>query len=84
MDFERYSNHLCDVVLKLPFLSDYLLQDDYNIFEGCFEISTAGSRMHRMLMYDYTYVYIYIWLVASTPLTNISQLGLLFPIYGKS
>ena len=63
MDFERYSNHLCDVVLKLPFLSDYLLQDDYNIFEGCFEISTAGSRMHRMLMYDYTYVYIYIYLV---------------------
>ena len=25
----------------------------------------------------------YIWLVVSTPLKNISQLGLLFPIYGK-
>jgi len=24
-----------------------------------------------------------IWLVVSTPLKNISQLGLLFPIYGK-
>ena len=24
------------------------------------------------------------WLVVSTPLKNISQLGLLFPIYGKS
>jgi hypothetical protein len=23
------------------------------------------------------------WLVVSTPLKNISQLGLLFPIYGK-
>jgi hypothetical protein len=26
----------------------------------------------------------YIWLVVSTPLKNISQLGLLFPIYGKN
>jgi hypothetical protein len=26
----------------------------------------------------------YNWLVVSTPLKNISQLGLLFPIYGKS
>jgi hypothetical protein len=25
----------------------------------------------------------YSWLVVSTPLKNISQLGLLFPIYGK-
>ena len=29
------------------------------------------------------YIYIVIWLVVSTPLKNISQLGLLFPIYGK-
>ena len=30
------------------------------------------------------YVYIYIWLVVSPPSEkNISQLGLLFPIYGK-
>ena len=28
-------------------------------------------------------VSIFIWLVVSTPLKNISQLGLLFPIYGK-
>ena len=25
----------------------------------------------------------YIWLVVSTPLNNISKLGLFFPIYGK-
>jgi hypothetical protein len=25
----------------------------------------------------------YIWVVVSTPLKNISQLGLFFPIYGK-
>ena len=29
------------------------------------------------------YIYIYIWLVVSTPLKDISQTGLLFPIYGK-
>ena len=41
-------------------------------------------------IYIYTHIYIYIyvythsiWLVVSTPLKNISQLGLLFPIYGK-
>jgi hypothetical protein len=28
-------------------------------------------------------VFIVIWLVVSTPLKNISQLGLVFPIYGK-
>ena len=27
---------------------------------------------------------IFIWLVVSTPLKNMSQLGLLFPIYGKN
>jgi hypothetical protein len=26
---------------------------------------------------------VYIWLVVSTPLKNISQMALLFPIYGK-
>ena len=32
----------------------------------------------------YVYIYIYIWLVVSPPSEkNISQLGLLFPIYGK-
>ena len=29
------------------------------------------------------YIYIYIWLVVWDPLKNISQLGWLFPIYGK-
>ena len=32
---------------------------------------------------DSPYIYIY-WLVVSTPLKNISQLGLLLPIYGKT
>jgi hypothetical protein len=28
-------------------------------------------------------IFVFIWLLVSTPLKNISQLGLLFPIYGK-
>ena len=36
-----------------------------------------------MYVYIYISIYIYIWLVVSTPLKNISQLGLFFPIYGK-
>ena len=31
----------------------------------------------------HSYILEYNWLVVSTPLKNISQLGLLFPIYGK-
>ena len=30
------------------------------------------------------YIIILYWLVVSTPLKNISQLGLLYPIYGKN
>jgi len=43
----------------------------YVILEGisCFSVLKG-------IKYDY-------WLVVSTPLKNISQLGLLFPIYGK-
>ena len=33
--------------------------------------------------YNHIYIIIYIWLVVSTPLKNISKLGVLFPIYGK-
>ena len=32
---------------------------------------------------DITMVIVIIWLVVSTPLKNISQLGSLFPVYGK-
>ena len=42
--------------------------------------------IHYMYIQIYTQLYysIYItWLVVSTPLKNISQLGCLFPIYGK-
>ena len=44
----------------------------YVILEGisCFSVLKG-------IKYDY-------WLVVSTPLKNISQLGLLFPIYGKN
>ena len=53
--------------------------------------SKPGRRMaHQNLMvyrnfiiYHLKDIYIYIWLVVSTPLKHISQLGLLFPIYGK-
>ena len=31
----------------------------------------------------FSILWILVWLVVSTPLKNISQLGLLFPIYGK-
>ena len=34
-------------------------------------------------LYYIMIIYGYIWLVVSTPLKNISQLGLLFPIDGK-
>ena len=36
-----------------------------------------------LYMYWHVHFYIYIWLVVSTPLKNISQLGWLFPTYGK-
>ena len=48
-------------------------------------VGLGGGREHETrdhYIYTYTYTYIY-WLVVSTPLKNISQLGLLFPIYGK-
>ena len=39
---------------------------------------------YRCMVVDITqYICIYNWLVVSTPLKNISQLGVLFPIYGK-
>ena len=38
--------------------------------------SVYGAGMTCMMIIQY-------WLVVSTPLKNISQLGLLFPIYGK-
>ena len=39
---------------------------------------------YRCMVVDITqYICIYNWLVVSTPLKNISQLGVWFPIYGK-
>ena len=42
-----------------------------------FPCCTAGTLTARKFVHNRT------WLVVSTPLKNISQLGLLFPIYGK-
>jgi len=42
--------------------------------------STGSTNIAMKHVYCILYT---IWLVVSTPLKNISQLGLLFPIYGK-
>jgi hypothetical protein len=55
------------------------------------EISALATEIYDYIFIMYLYVciynyniYIYIWLVVSTPLKNISQLGLFFPvIHGK-
>ena len=57
------------------------------VIDGYRLLSLIWSRMSvytSCWLYKYWYVhfYIYIWLVVSTPPKNISQLGLLFPIYG--
>ena len=45
---------------------------------------TAMHRIRYSKTHKYKYIYIYVcWLVVSTPLKNISQLGSLFPVYGK-
>ena len=53
-------------------------------------LGTLGSHWRFIVSPGYTTTKKYtniliniIWLVVSTPRTNISQLGLLFPIYGK-
>ena len=48
--------------------------------------SDAWRRVPKRGPYQYGCIClspVIIWLVVSTPLKNISQLGLLFPIYGK-
>ena len=46
-------------------------------------LPAAGRDHIYIYIFTYIYIYIYIWLVVSTPLKNMSQLGWLFPIYGK-
>ena len=48
---------------------------------GIYECSSPRYGVHQGI--DYKMVH-QIWLVVSTLLKNVSQLGLLFPIYGKS
>ena len=43
------------------------------------KIMEAFHMFHGKIIY----INIYCWLVVPTPLKNISQLGVLFPIYGK-
>ena len=43
----------------------------------------ANNIMLDRLSHIYIYWPVYIWLVVPTPLKNISQIGVLFPIYGK-
>ena len=51
---------------------------------GCNPNKLGSVGTHTtMVLSSYVYIYIYIWLVVSTPLKNISQLGWFFPIYGK-
>ena len=49
------------------------------------DINTWGKIVYTILeiLFDLSKGFYIIWLVVSTPLKNISQLGLLFPIYGK-
>jgi len=46
------------------------------------QLGFAGEGMNRYSQLGFFSNW-HIWLVASTPLKIISQLGLLFPIYGK-
>ena len=49
----------------------------------CIYIYTQYVHMYIYIYYIHTYIYIY-WLVVSTRLKNISQLGLLFPMEKKN
>ena len=49
---------------------------------SCVSSLTLGLLYFLLMLLDIRTPYI-VWLVVSTPLKNISQLGLLFPIYGK-
>ena len=53
--------------------SDFLLGDSFQ------SLSSLPTKKRGVRWAKYKYD----WLVLSTPLKNMSQLGLLFPIYGK-
>jgi hypothetical protein len=49
-----------------------------------FQMDWAENRVpHSILWFIIIFLIKNTWLVVSTPLKNISQLGLIFPIYGK-
>ena len=56
-----------------------------NLYMGlCEHMAHQNLTVYQnFIIYHLKDIYIYIWLVVSTPLKHISQLGLLFPIYGK-
>ena len=50
------------------------------LYMGFLWVTDAHPIVKSSIIYIIIYIY---WLVVSTPRKNISQLGLLFPIYGK-
>ena len=73
-----------DCPLKLPEATCEKIPD-YDIIPMCWTIgqSEAIGKSPRKSSRERKRKTIENWLVVSTPLKNISQLGLLFPIYGK-
>ena len=90
--------YACHVLHNLPFNTvRYVFFDDNSFSRYKMGTHDVGKlwfsiySLYRMGTYDVVHgchpagEYRYkIWLMASTPLKNISHLGLLFPIYGNS
>ena len=66
--------------VKLEILLFFLF---FTIYGDVTQISWDLLGPIQLWFYQVMFIYIYIWLVVSTPLKNISQLGWFFPIYGK-
>ena len=59
----------------------YTYTDNICVY-NCLYICTVYTYM-SLSLYIYMRTHKQYWLVVSTPLKNISQLGLFFPMYGK-
>jgi hypothetical protein len=66
--------------VKLEILLFFLF---FTIYGDVTQISWDLLGPIQLWFYQVMFIYIYIWLVVSTPLKNISQLGWFFPIYRK-
>ena len=73
------------IYIYISCVGDYINITVYARLHNCIYIHS--SVLVDISMYDYielsVTMYDYNWLVVSTPLKSISQLGWLFPIYGK-